>query len=79
MVGEFLKLLFSCLVADVTEEISSKVTAGANYLGSIFSSAWSKTAKTANEATSGSSAFLSSALTKVTGSKYHSIIHEPSS
>ncbi len=51
----------------VSEDLTEKVTASANYLGSVFSSAWTKTAKTAGDATANSSSFLSSALTKVTG------------
>lgn len=50
----------------VTEELSHKVTAGASYIGSMFSTAWTKTAKTANDATAGSSSFLSTAFNKVT-------------
>lgn len=49
-------------------DLSNKVAASANYLGSVFSSAWNKTAKTANDATANSSSFISSAITKVTGS-----------
>jgi len=48
-----------------TEDLTVKVSAGANYLGSMFSSAWSKTAKTANEATATSSNFLTSTFNKV--------------
>ena len=48
-----------------TEDLTNKVSAGANYIGSIFSSAWTKTAKTANEASSSSSNFLTSTLNKV--------------
>ena len=51
----------------VTEELSTKVSAGANYIGSMFSNAWTKTAKTANDATTSSSSFLSSAFNKVGG------------
>ena len=51
----------------VTEELSTKVSAGANYIGSIFSNAWTKTAKTANDATTSSSSFLTSAFNKVGG------------
>ena len=32
---------------DVTQEISKQMTAGANYVGSMFSSAWNKTAEAA--------------------------------
>lgn len=49
----------------VTEELSHKVTAGATYVSSLFSSAWTKTAKTANDATANSTSFISSALSKV--------------
>ncbi len=52
----------------MSEDLSNKVAESANYLGSVFSSAWNKTAKTANDATASSSSFLSSAITKVTGS-----------
>ena len=52
---------------NVTTDVTSKVTAGATYIGSFFSSAWTKTAKTANDATQGSSSFFSSALQKVGG------------
>jgi len=48
-----------------TEDLTNKVNAGANYLGSMFSSAWSKTTKTANEATATSSNFLTSTFNKV--------------
>jgi len=48
------------------EDLGRKVTAGANYLGSVLTSAWSKTAKTANEATASGSSFFTSALSKVT-------------
>jgi len=48
-----------------TEDLTNKVSAGANYIGSIFSSAWTKTAKTANEASASSSNFLTSTLNKV--------------
>ena len=48
-----------------TEDLTNKVSAGANYLGSIFSNAWSKTTKTANEATATSSNFLTSTFNKV--------------
>ena len=54
-------------VKNAADDVSSKVTAGASYIGSFFTSAWNKTAKTANEATHGSSAFLSSAFQKVGG------------
>lgn len=42
------------------------MTAGANMLGSFISSAWTKTAKTANDATVNGSSFFSSAFSKVT-------------
>lgn len=57
----------------VTDDITQKVSASANYIGSIFSSAWTKTAKTANDATVNSSTFLTSAFTKVTGVFYREI------
>jgi len=47
------------------EDLSTKVSAGANYIGSMFSSAWTKTAKTANDATTSSSTFFTSAFNKV--------------
>ncbi len=53
----------------MSDDLTNKVTASANYLGSVFSSAWNKTAKTANDATANSSSFISSAFTKVTGEK----------
>jgi len=55
-----------------TSDLSNKVNAGANYLGSFFSSAWTKTTKTANDATTSSSTFLSTALGKVGGSTANS-------
>ena len=51
----------------VPEDLSTKVSASANYIGSIFSNAWTKTAKTANDATTSSSTFLTSAFNKVGG------------
>ena len=55
-----------------SEELTDKVSAGANYLGTFFSSAWSKTTKTANDATTSSSSFLTSAFGKVGGSTANS-------
>ncbi len=49
----------------IAGDLGVKVTAGANYVGSLFSSAWTKTAKTANDATANSTSFLTSALSKV--------------
>ena len=46
-------------------DLTNKVSAGANYLGSVFSSAWAKTAKKANDATTSSSSFLTTAFSKV--------------
>ena len=66
---------FSCLLmflAVGSEELTDKVSAGANYLGTFFSSAWSKTTKTANDATTSSSSFLTSAFGKVGGSTANS-------
>jgi hypothetical protein len=61
---------------NATSDVTAKVTAGASYIGSFFTSAWSKTAKTANEATHGGSAFFSSALQKVGGKlNYESDLH----
>ena len=77
---EFFKLNFekinfppiSFLGVPQTSDLSNKVNAGANYLGSFFSSAWTKTTKTANDATTSSSTFLSTALGKVGGSTANS-------
>ena len=55
-----------------TSDLTNKVNAGANYLGSFFSSAWTKTTKTANDATTSSSTFLTTALGKVGGSTANS-------
>jgi hypothetical protein len=51
----------------VTDELSTKVSAGANYLGSMFSNAWTKTAKTANDASATSSSFLSTTFSPKVG------------
>ena len=51
--------------AATQEDLSTKVSAGANYIGSMFSSAWTKTAKTANDATTSSSTFFTTAFNKV--------------
>ena len=64
--------LISFLDVPQTSDLSNKVNAGANYLGSFFSSAWTKTTKTANDATTSSSTFLSTALGKVGGSTANS-------
>lgn len=48
-----------------SEDLTVKVSAGANYLGSMFSTAWTKTAKSATEATATSSNFLTSTFNKV--------------
>ena len=72
---EFEKINFppiSFLGVPQTSDLSNKVNAGANYLGSFFSSAWTKTTKTANDATTSSSTFLSTALGKVGGSTANS-------
>lgn len=55
-----------------SEELTDKVSSGANYLGTFLSSAWSKTTKTANDATTSSSSFLTSAFGKVGGSTANS-------
>ena len=60
-------LSFFAGTSGVPEDLSTKVSASANYIGSIFSNAWTKTAKTANDATTSSSTFLTSAFNKVGG------------
>lgn len=67
--ARFFYFLLFCFPIGVGEEIGQKVSASANYLGSMFSNAWSKTAKTANDATANSSSFFSSAFTKVAAGK----------
>lgn len=54
------------LVSGVSDDLTQRVSASANYLGSMFSSAWKTTAKTAGDATANSSSLLTSAFTKVT-------------
>ena len=61
----FLNLLVSSDATLNSEDLTVKVSAGANYLGSMFSTAWTKTAKSATEATATSSNFLTSTFNKV--------------
>ena len=56
-----------------SEDLTNKLGAGANYLGSVLSSAWTKTAKTANDATASSSSFFSHAFTTTTTTKTGSL------
>jgi len=61
------QLEWSLIFLDTREYLGRRVTASASYLGSVFSSAWNKTAQKANEATTTGSSLISSALTKVSG------------
>lgn len=59
-------VILASLTGTNGDDIGHKVS---GYFGSMLSSAWSKTAKTANDATANSSTFLTSAITKVTGAR----------